>query len=185
MNLILIEIRNKNEKVFKNFFNKHYADLVSYANKYLFDKDSSEDIVQEIFIYIWENAENLNIQSSLKGYMYSMVRNKCLNFLKSIKITDSFELLEFNINLITEHVFNSSSEDEKKIVYHQILKIIDTLPEKMQQVVRLKFLHNYKYSEIAAELNISINTVKTQLKRAKFKITKSITTILILLQINQ
>ncbi|UMB53622.1 RNA polymerase sigma-70 factor [Lutibacter sp. A64] len=185
MNLILIEIRNKNEKVFKNFFNKHYADLVSYANKYLFDKDSSEDIVQEVFIYIWENAENLNIQSSLKGYMYSMVRNKCLNFLKSIKITDSFELLEFNINLITEHVFNSSSEDEKKIVYHQILKIIDTLPEKMQQVVRLKFLHNYKYSEIAAELNISINTVKTQLKRAKFKITESITTILILLQINQ
>ena len=185
MNLILKEIRNKNEKVFKNFFDKHYAKLVSYANKYLFDKDSSEDIVQEVFIYIWENAENLNIKSSLKGYMYSMVRNKCLNFLKSIKITDSFELLEFNINLITEHVFNSNSEDEKKIVYHQILKIIDTLPEKMQQVVRLKFLHNYKYSEIATELNISINTVKTQLKRAKFKITESITAILILLQINQ
>jgi len=185
MNLILKEIRNKNEKVFKNFFNKHYAELVTYANSYLFDKDSSEDIVQEVFIYIWENADTLNIKSSLKGYMYSMVRNKCLNFLKSIKITDSFELLEFNINLITEHVFNSNSEDEKKIVYHQILKIIDTLPEKMQQVVRLKFLHNYKYSEIATELNISINTVKTQLKRAKFKITESITAILILLQINQ
>lgn len=185
MNLILDEIRKKNEKVFKTFFDKHYKELVVYANGYLFDKDSSEDIVQEIFIYIWENAYKLNIETSLKSYLYAMVRNKCLNYLKSIKLTDSFELLDFNINLITEHVFNSTTEEDKKIVYHQILKIIDTLPEKMQQVVKLKFLHNYKYSEIASELDVSVNTVKTQLKRAKLKITESITIIVILLQMNQ
>lgn len=185
MNLILDEISKKNEKVFKNFFDKHYKELVVYANGYLFDKDSSEDIVQEIFIYIWENAYKLNIETSLKSYLYSMVRNKCLNYLKSIKLTDSFELLDFNINLITEHVFNSTTEEDKKIVYHQILKIIDTLPEKMQQVVKLKFLHNYKYSEIASELDVSVNTVKTQLKRAKLKITESITIIVILLQMKQ
>lgn len=185
MNLILDEISKKNEKVFKNFFDKHYKELVVHANGYLFDKDSSEDIVQEIFIYIWENAYKLNIETSLKSYLYSMVRNKCLNYLKSIKLTDSFELLDFNINLITEHVFNSTTEEDKKIVYHQILKIIDTLPEKMQQVVKLKFLHNYKYSEIASELDVSVNTVKTQLKRAKLKITESITIIVILLQMKQ
>jgi len=185
MNLILDEISKKNEKVFKNFFDKHYKELVVYANGYLFDKDSSEDIVQEIFIYIWENAYKLNIETSIKSYLYAMVRNKCLNYLKSIKLTDSFELLDFNINLITEHVFNSTTEEDKKIVYHQILKIIDTLPEKMQQVVKLKFLHNYKYSEIASELDVSVNTVKTQLKRAKLKITESITIIVILLQMKQ
>ncbi len=68
-------------------------------------------------------------------------------------------------------------------MYHQILKIVDTLPEKMQQIVRLKFLHGYKYKEIAEELYISINTVKTQLKRAKSKIIEMITSILILLDI--
>ena len=155
-----------------------------YANSYLFDKDSSEDIVQEIFIYIWQHANKLNIETSLKGYLYAMVRNRCFNYLKSIKVTDSFELLDFNINLITEHVFNSTSEEDKTIVYHQILKIVDTLPEKMQQIVKLKFLHNYKYSEIAKELGISVNTVKTQLKRAKSKITEMVTVILVLLQIN-
>ncbi|MFH4964785.1 RNA polymerase sigma-70 factor [Gaetbulibacter sp. M235] len=184
MNLILEEIRKKNEKVFKTFFDKHYKDLVTYAYGYLYDKASSEDVVQDVFIYIWEHAESLKIETSLKGYLYSMVRNRCLNFLKSIKITDNYEFLEFNINLITEHVFDSNSEEEKKIVYHQILKIVDTLPEKMQQVVKLKFLHNYKYSEIASELDISINTVKTQLKRAKLKITEMVTGLLILLQIN-
>lgn len=185
MNLIFEEISKKNEKVFKNFFDKHYKELVVYANGYLFDKDSSEDIVQEVFIYIWEHAEKLKIETSIKGYMYAMVRNKCFNFLKSIKITDSFELLEFNINLITEDIFNTTSEEDKKIVYHQVLKIVDTLPKKMQQIVKLKFFHNYKYSEIANELGISINTVKTQLKRAKIKITESAIVILVLLQINQ
>ncbi|WP_142785364.1 RNA polymerase sigma factor [Changchengzhania lutea] len=182
MNLILEEISKRNRKVFKNFFNKNYKDLVVYANGYLFDKDSSEDIVQETFIYIWENADKLKIKTSLKGYLYAMVRNRCLNFLKSIKVTDNFEFLEFNLNLITEHVFDSTSEEDKKIVYHQILKIVDALPDKMQQVVKLKFLHNYKYSEIADELGISVNTVKTQLKRAKSKITALVTSIIVLLQ---
>lgn len=114
-----------------------------------------------------------------------MVRNRCLNFLKSIKITDNYNFLEFNINLITEHAFDSVPADDKQIVYHQILKIIDTLPEKMQKIVKLKFLHGYKYIEIADELNISINTVKTQLKRAKLKITELVTTIIILLKLGQ
>jgi RNA polymerase sigma-70 factor (ECF subfamily) len=183
MNLILEEIKNKNEKVFKTFFNKHYEELVIYANGYLFDKNASEDIVQEVYIYIWENACNITIEKSLKGYLYAMTKNKCLNFLKSLKITDNYKFLELNINLITEHVFDSALEEDKKIVYHQILKIVDTLPEKMQLIVKLKFLENYKYAEIAEELNISINTVKTQLKRAKLKITEMITLILILLEI--
>ncbi|WP_346880806.1 RNA polymerase sigma-70 factor [uncultured Algibacter sp.] len=184
MNLILNEISKKNENVFKTFFDKNYNSLVIYANGFLFDKNASEDIVQDVFVYLWENANTIQIQSSLKGYIFTMVKNRCFNYLKSIKITDNFELLELNINLITEHVFDSTSEENKKIVYHQILKIVEQLPERMQQVVKLRFISNYKYSEIAKELDISVNTVKTQLKRAKSKITDMVTVLLILLQIN-
>ncbi|WP_308992362.1 RNA polymerase sigma-70 factor [Mariniflexile litorale] len=185
MNLIFEEIKKGNRQVYKTFFNKNYEDLVIYANGYLFDKAASEDVVQEVFIYIWEKSYKIEIESSLHGYVYTMVRNRCLNFLKSLKLTDSFNALEFNVNLITEHVFDSTSEENKKIVYHQILKIVDTLPDRMQQIVKLKFLHNFKYSEIAEELGISVNTVKTQLKRAKSKITELITSILILLELHQ
>lgn len=181
MNLIVEEIKKGNKKVFKNFFNKNYQALVVYANGYLFDQPASEDIVQEVFIYIWENAKKINIESSFKAYVTTMVRNRCLNYLKSIKITDNYSFLEFNINLITEHVFDEASEEDKKIVYHQILKIVDTLPEKMQQAVRLKFLQNLKYKEIAQEMGVSVNTVKTHLKRAKIVITESVTSVLILL----
>lgn len=184
MNLIIEEIKKGNRKVFKNFFNKNYEDLVIYANGYLFDVAASEDIVQEVFIYIWENAQKMNIESSLRGYIFTMVRNRCLNYLKSLKITDDYKTLDMNISMITEHVFDSTTEQNKKIVYHQILKIVDTLPDRMQKIVRLKFLHNYKYKEIADELGVSVNTVKTQLKRAKFKISELITSILILLGIS-
>lgn len=183
MNLIIDEIKKGNRQVFKNFFNKNYEDLVIYANGYLFDKQASEDVVQEVFIYIWEKPEKIDIISSLQAYVYRMTRNRCLNYLKSLKITGSFDILDFNITLITEHIFDSTSDDDKKIVYHQILKIVDSLPDKMQQIVRLKFLHDYKYKEIATELGVSVSTVKTQLKRAKIKIAKSITCILVLLEL--
>lgn len=180
MNLIIQEIKKRNKDVFKTFFNKHYETYVLYANSYLFDKAASEDIVQDVFVYLWENAERIDIQSSLQGYLYTMVRNRCLNYLKTIKVTDKNHILEFNINLITEQVFDSNSEENKEIVYKHLLQILETLPEKMQQVVKLKFLHSYKYSEIASEMNISINTVKTQLKRAKQRIAELITILLII-----
>lgn len=183
MNLIFEEIKKGNRQVYKSFFNKNYKSLVAYANGFLFDQQASEDVVQEVFIYIWEKAQNIEIKSSFQAYVYRMVRNRCLNYLKSIKITDDISALDFNLNLITEHVFEDTSQENKQIVYHQILKVVDSLPEKMQQVVRLKFLHNYKYLEIAEELGISVNTVKTQLKRAKLKITEMVTSILILLEI--
>ncbi|WNH09480.1 RNA polymerase sigma-70 factor [Thalassobellus suaedae] len=185
MNLIFEEIKKGNRQVYRNFFNKNYEGLVIYANGYLFDKEASEDVVQEVFIHLWEKSHKIEIESSLHGYVHTMVRNRCLNFLKSLKITDNFKSLDFNINLIADHVFDSTSDENKKIVYHQILKIVDTLPDKMQQIVKLKFLHNYKYNEIATELDVSVNTVKTQLKRAKSKIKELVTTVLILLELYQ
>lgn len=182
MNLILHEIKKGNRKVFKTFFNKNYNAFVIYANGYLYDKEASEDIVQDVLIYLWENTKKIDIHSSLKAYLYAMIRNRCLKHLKTLKITDNARFLDFNITLITEQVFDTADEKDKQIIYQQLLKIVDALPEKMQQIVKLKFLHNYKYVEIAEELNISINTVKTQLKRAKIKITESITILLFLLQ---
>ena len=182
MDLIFIEIQNKNTKIFKQFFNKHYKELVTYAHGYLFDQHVSEDIVQEVFIQLWEKSEELNIKTSLLAYLYAMVRNRCINYLKTLKITDDYSVLEFNISLATEHDLESFSEDEKQIVYRQILKIVESLPEKMQEIVKLKFISGYKYSEIASEMNISVNTVKTQLKRAKIQISKLITAVLLLLE---
>lgn len=152
-----------------------------FANGYLFDQAASEDVVQETYIYLWENIDKINIETSVKAYLYTMVRNRCYNFLKSIKITDDAKYLDLNASLISNQNLELFSEEDTDIVYNQILKIVDSLPVKMQEIFKLKFFSNYKYSEIADELGISVNTVKTQLKRAKSKINESLTCILILL----
>ena len=113
MNFITTEIGKGNIKVFKKLFDQHYQNLVYFANGYLFDIDASKDIVQEVFIYIWDNSEKLRIQYSLKAYLYAMVRNRCLNLLKALKVTDNFTFLDFNISLILDADFEPKTEQTK------------------------------------------------------------------------
>lgn len=183
INIVLEELQKQNKTVYKNVFNRFYKELVIYANNFLFDQQASEDVVQEVFISLWENAKNIEIKTSLKAYLFAMVRNRCLNYLKSLKITDDLNLIDLNSMLVLEDDLDLISEEEKNILYNQILKITETFPESMQQVFRLKFIENYSYNEIANELGISVNTVKTQLQRAKTKISQSLVVVLALLSI--
>ncbi len=180
INIVLAELQNQNKSVYKNVFNQFYKGMVLYANNFLFDQQASEDVVQEVFISLWENAKDIEIKISLKAYLYAMVRNKCLNYLKSLKVTDDFNLIDLSSMLTIEDDLDLISEEEKTIVYGQILKIVETFPESMQQIFKLKFIENYKYLEIADELGISVNTVKTQLSRAKIKINQSLVVVIAL-----
>ncbi|OOV17623.1 RNA polymerase sigma factor [Flavobacterium sp. LM4] len=184
IDIVLKELQNQNKSVYKSVFDHFYKRLVIYANNFLFDQQASEDVVQEVFIFLWENAHNIEIKTSLKAYLYAMVRNRCLNYLKSVKITDDLNLIDLNSMLILDDDLDLISEEEKTILYNQILKLIETFPESMQQVFKLKFIENYKYDEIANEMGISVNTVKTQLKRAKIKISELLVVILVLLSMN-
>lgn len=111
-----------------------------------------------------------------------MVRNRCLNYLKSIKVNDSLHLLDFNNILDTSFDLDSLSSSDKQILHRQLQLVIEQLPKKMQQIVEMRFVNNYKYGEIAAELGVSVNTVKTQLQRAKLKISAALTQLILLLQ---
>lgn len=169
-NTVIRQIQNRNHFVFKKLFEDFYKELVRYAHGYLYDTSSSEDVVQEVFVQLWERPNDIKIESSLKSYLYFMVRNRCLNVLRSVKITDSASILELRTTIAdTEPDFSSSLTDDRDKACQEVLRIVDALPAKMRDVVKLRFISNYRYSEIAEELGISVNTVKTQLKRAKMK----------------
>ena len=183
---ILQEIQNRNHFVFKKVFQDFYEELVKYAHGYLFDLDSSEDVVQEVFVCLWEKSNQIEIKTSLKAYLYAMVRNRCLNHLKSIKITDNSNAFEFQlISNNVEETFYPFPEEELKPDNYEVLRILDSLPDKMRTIVRLRFVDNYRYAEIAEEMGVSVNTVKTQLKRAKIKFGKLIVVAITLLSILQ
>ena len=179
--ITISDLKQRNRFVFKAFFKSHYKALVHYAHGFLFDTDASEDVVQEVFITLWEKLPDLEIKTSPKSYVYSMVRNHCLNQLKAIQLTDKLQLLDLNNIMVSEYDLNEFSLDQKRMIYNQVLVIVDDLPPRMREIFEMRYFYNYKYKEIAEELAISVNTVKIQLRRSKTRIGQLATSLLVLL----
>lgn len=166
--ILMDEIRNRNRKVFEALFYEYYPHLTRYAEGFLFDKQTCEDIVQNLFIYFWENTHRIVIQLSLKSYFYQSVKNRCLNHLRDIHVHDKHKILYLEALL--------NEDDSPGWVDPEIIKkvqdAIAQLPPQMGELFKQKYLFGRKYHEIAEINQISENTVKTQLKRAREKMRK-------------
>ncbi len=160
---IVDKIRNGDAYAFKELFKTYYKPLLKNALRYVRKIQIAEDIVEDVFLKIWEERKRLNINVSLKAYLFQMVRNHSLNYLKGkkIELTDAFFLdislqsdittdQQANINEITEH----------------IQKAISELPERSRSVFTMHRYDSLKYSEIAEVLNITEGTVETHMVRA-------------------
>ena len=149
---------------YNSLFNSMYKPLCLFANKYLESLDDSKDIVQDVFVKIWENKIVFKDEHATKSYLYTSIKNKCLDKLKSKSYKSTDFLATINLEKIeSEHLFLSEIViTETSII---IENAISTLPNKCAKIIRmsLKGLANF---EIADELDISINTVKAQKKIA-------------------
>ena len=164
--ILFNEIKNRNHQVFDALFREYYPALTKFAESFIFDRSVSEDMVQAFFVSLWENAPNLDIHSSLKQYCYQSIRNRCLNRLRDLRIQDKKKLLYFEAVLQQED--HSEWIDVKLL--DQIKESIDCLPPQMSLIFKLKYMNGKKNKEISQLLNLSENTIKTQLSRAKNKI---------------
>ena len=149
---------------FETNFRQHYERLCSYAYTFLKEEASSEDIVQEVFIRIWERRKDLIGSNQLKFYLFTAVRNNCLTAIAKNKKNAVVELGEEDahdeINLKIE-VVNSSSDP--KIL---LAKAMEQLPPKCREVFMLSRLSGQSYQQIADSLGISAKTVENQIGKA-------------------
>ena len=162
-NHILELLRLDNHVAFSLLFERYYKDLILYANLFLHDIDQCEDTVQSIFAKLWENRHSLEIQTALNSYLYSAVRNSCLNRIKHDKIKN-----EYNIYVAA---FQDGFEDlYKNINFKECLEkfneSICQLPEKYREIFVLSRIHGIRYDEIAMKLGISKRTVEERMKKA-------------------
>ena len=153
---------------FKSLFDTMYAPMCLFANKYLNNLDVAKDVVQEVFVKIWEDKIAFQNEHSIKAFLYTSVKNRALDYLKSKHqkvlhhyTTDDLAKMESDSFFFREVVVTETSAI--------IDRAVSTLPEKCAQIIKLS-LKNYTNSEIAQELSISINTVKTQKKIAYKKL---------------
>lgn len=149
---------------FENFFRQHYERLCSYAYTFLKDEESCEDLVQDIFIKIWEQRQNLIGSDQLKFYVFTAVRNNCLTALKKNKKNaihewsdeDAPDEIEIRIDP------KETSTDPQTL----ISKAMEQLPPKCREVFLLSRLSGQTYQQIADSLNISVKTVENQMGKA-------------------
>ncbi|MFV0269028.1 MAG: sigma-70 family RNA polymerase sigma factor [Draconibacterium sp.] len=142
--LILNELKKHNEKVFETVFDEFHQPLLKFAEHVVFNRDVCEDIVQSVFISLWENAGSIEIQKSLKSWLYQAVRYKGLTYLRNLNIKDKHKLiyLEHEISEMKESEMYDTSELTKKIN-----TAIESLPAEMQKIFRLKYLDELKVKD--------------------------------------
>lgn len=148
---------------FEDLFKDNYAKLCHFAIQFLKDDDAAKDIVQEVFVSYWniDNRPGYDAPSTT-AFLYSSVRYACLNKLRRQKLELGY-INDQDADPSEEAVaLNSMIRSE---VMTELHKMITTLPDNCQRIFRMGYLEGLKNPQIAAELGISVNTVKTQKKR--------------------
>ncbi|MFV5692680.1 sigma-70 family RNA polymerase sigma factor [Flavobacterium sp. LT1R49] len=149
-------------KKFEDLYKEHFVFLSLVSFQITKDREAAKDIVQDFFIYFWNKEQSTTINTSFRAYGSKAVKNLSLQYLEKIKRVD----LEKNNLSIPEYEdpINFEKTDDRKIV--KVLKLLDLLPESRRNIFISHVINDLSYSEIAETYNISINTVKTQMKRS-------------------
>lgn len=162
-------INMDNESVLHDVFSRYYHGLCFYAKRMLRDKDVvAKDIVQEVFISVWKKKLTFNNVYSLKAYLYSSTYHSCLDTIKLAGIHERHHrhiLDETTRRGLDELQFLNDRIESETLA--EIFRAIDQLPKQCCKIFKMSYIDGLSVEEVAAELEISINTVKTQRARAK------------------
>ena len=149
------------EKAFTAVFDKNYETLCLYAVRFTEDLVEAEDVVQEAFVRFWEMYRDRLTVENARPLLYRMVRNMCVDRARAKRwSTVDAEVMADQL----VYYFQPESEGDSKI--DLLMEAVRNLPEKCQQVLIAICFNEKKYKEVAEEMSVSVNTVKTQLARA-------------------
>ncbi|HJX70975.1 MAG TPA: RNA polymerase sigma-70 factor [Bacteroidales bacterium] len=152
------------EDAFDYLFNYYYPGLVVYADKFLENKHLAEEIVQGVFMKLWQDRRYIEINSSVKSYLFQSVKYKCLDILKHRKIKNEYARKILNDQEPANEVtWDTYVESELYVI---LIREIEKLPPECQKVFRYSRIRNYTNKEIAEKLGISVKTVENQISKA-------------------
>ena len=159
--LILLNLLKKDDQLaYTEIFERYSRLLVNHAYKILENQDEANDVVQEVFLTIWNKRHELAVTGSLSSYLYKAVKNRVLNHIAHEKVVSRYadSISDF---IEQDYVFADSNLREKELEAI-IAKEIALLPEKMREVFLLRKVEELSYDEIAIQLNITDKTAKQQ-----------------------
>lgn len=164
VDVLFWQIALKDDKeAFKELFVNFFAPLCVYAQRFIDDRNTCEDVVQEVFFRIWKNRKSLEIKSSTRNYLITNVKNSCIDYLRRKDVEQTYIMTQ------TDKLSENEHSDELytvKELEETINKSLTKLPDKIREVFEMSRFEGLTYAEIAAEKNISVKTVEAYMTRA-------------------
>jgi RNA polymerase sigma-70 factor (family 1) len=161
---LVVHLQSGNERAFTEIFNRYRGPLFQFIYKKTGDEEIARDIVQDVFIRIWDKRREINLTGSLSSYLYRAVFNRSLDLLKHYAVREeyivSFQQMLQAVQGGTDH----------RIREHDMERVIElelaALPARMREVIQLRRKEYLSNREIAERLDLSEQTVETHMKRA-------------------
>ena len=161
---LIRELKNSNEQAFEQLYYQYHRSLYGFLMKMIGSRKEVEDIIQEVFIRIWERRRDLNENLSFCGFLFTIGKNLCLNYIRD----------DQSGRRVKEHlkqIIDRSLDDVEQVVYfneleQMVQQVLEQLPYRQQQVYTLNRIKGYSRHEIASMLHISIATVDMHMSKA-------------------
>ncbi|MNY07459.1 ECF RNA polymerase sigma factor SigE [compost metagenome] len=151
-------------ETFKGLFLRYYDRLLYFSWQFLHDKETANDLVQEAFLNYWNSGpDSVFSEIQARNFLYLNVRNLCLKYIRHSKVVEKHRR-HLDDDPVEE--YNVVNKIVRAEVLGEIYNALKTLPESCRKISTMSYLEGKKNQEIADELGISINTVKTQKQRA-------------------
>lgn len=164
-------LRAGNYDSYKALFQRCYGKLLSFVNSIIKDKQAAEDIVQDQFLKLWDNKQNIDDSLSIESYLYVMTKNATINYIKS---HSKFVIMPNNTPVVVSCMDLDRSIDVS-IIKGRLMEIIDKMPEQRRKVFTMSKIDGMSNIEIAEKLGLSVKTVDRHLAMAKSYIKANIT----------
>ncbi len=162
---ILVEKLKKSDKsAFSVIFTNYYSDFVRFSFRFTKNPDASEELVQDVFVKLWENRSNLLIQSSIKSYLLKSVQNRSIDWLRHTNIKHKYA------SSVLENPVLSDNETENFVLHSELESSLNTalgnIPVQYAEVFRMSRFEFLNHNEIAKKLGVSVRTVEVRISKA-------------------
>jgi RNA polymerase sigma-70 factor (ECF subfamily) len=164
---------------FRSLYREYYPALCVYATTFTRDNQIAEEVVQDVFVKIWELGDTLSINTSISSYLYTSVKNASLNHLKHLQVVNRFNEYYSQKLQDAQDLYYLSQETGDSLMIareleEQLLEEIESLPDQCKRIFKMSRFDNLKHQEIADKLGVTINTVHRQTSIALEKLKRII-----------
>jgi RNA polymerase sigma-70 factor (ECF subfamily) len=157
-------LKDGDEATFEQAFRQYYGRLCTYVAGFTNDIDEAEEVVQQVFVDIWEKRKELSVSVSFKSYLYRAAHNRAINRIRHGKVRQLHADEYRHVTSLSHE--NTAEAIHQKELQKKIAEAINVLPEQCRMVFKLSRFEDLKYSEIADQLGISVKTVENHMGKA-------------------